>query len=656
MAHSPSARLWGRSAMNPLALMVEADFAAFVDAIPDAVAIADERGRITLVNAQTEKLFGYSATELTGQPIEILIPERFRRNHPHHRESFQRNAHARPMGTGLDLYGLRKDRTEFPVEISLSPFNTRQGKLVIAAIRDVTDRKERDEAFWKLNRRLEQEKAYRSLVEHAPYGIYRAGIEDDQFLAVNPALMHMLGYEREHELLRLSITRDVYKNPKDRQAHIELARKQHHFQAFEVEWKRKDGSPLFVRLSGRRGSEDDGPEYMDVVAEDVSERHKLEQQFQKAQRLEAVAHLAGGVAHDFNNLLGVITGYAFMLQSDLDPSHPNREKVDGILQAAQSAATLTRELLAISRRQVLQPTVLDLNQIVEQTQKILVRVLSDDVRLRVELAPELGRVKLDRTQIEQVLLNLVLNARDAMPNGGEIRIETANAHLDENYAKTHAGVQPGEYVVLSVIDNGKGMDAATQGRVFEPFFTTKSPEKGTGLGLASVYGIVQQSGGHIWLYSEPGIGTTFKIYFPRVYEKTGTAAARPSPRSFRGTETVLLVEDHALLRKVTTEMMRDMGYNVMVADSADAALEIVGGNRDIHLLVTDVVMPGMNGLALRQKVMELRPSMRTLLMSGYSGDVISQYGDIGPGTALLTKPFTAEALGAHMRALLDARS
>ncbi|MBZ5629844.1 MAG: PAS domain S-box protein [Acidobacteriia bacterium] len=637
--------------MNPLSPMVEADFGAFVDAIPDAVAIVDERGRIVLVNKQTEKLFGYAATELTGQPIEILIPERFRQNHPHHRKSFEQNPRARPMGTGLDLFGLRKNHSEFPVEISLSPLKTRTNVMAIAAIRDVTERKEREEALWKLNRRLEAEKAYRSLVEHAPYGIYRSGIEDDNFLAVNPALMQMLGYEHEHELLCLSIGSDVYRDPADRVAHLELTRKHRHFQGLEVEWKRKDGSPLFVRLSGRRGSEESGPEYLDVVAEDVTQRRKLEEQFQKAQRLEAIARLAGGVAHDFNNLLGVITGYAYMLLSDV-PGGPIRDKVDGILQATGSAATLTRDLLAVSRSQVLQPTVLDLNVVVKDTEKILLRVISEDIRLRHQLEPQLGRVKLDRTQIEQVLLNLVINARDAMPAGGEIRIQTANAHLDESYSNAHAGVQAGDYVVLEVVDSGKGMDRATQARVFEPFFTTKSPDKGTGLGLASVYGIVHQSGGHIWLYSEPGIGTTFKIYFPRVYDRAETAAARRPPATFRGTETVLLVEDHALLRKVTTEMIRAMGYTVLVADGPEAALEIAR-NHDIHLLVSDVVMPDMNGLTLRDKIVAMRPQIRTLLMSGYSGDVISQYGDIGSETGLLAKPFTVESLGAQMRSLLD---
>ncbi len=637
--------------MNPLALIVEADFEAFIDAIPDAVAIVDERGRIALVNAQTEALFGYSATELTGQPIELLIPERFRRNHPHHRKSFEENPRARPMGTGLDLYGLRKNRSEFPVEISLSPLKTRSSSMVIAAIRDVSERKEREEALWKLNRRLESEKAYRSLVEHAPYGIYRAEAEDDHFLAVNPALMHMLGYEHEHELLRLSISKDVYNDAADRDAHLELSRKQRHFQGLEVEWKRKDGTPLFVRLSGRRGSEEAGPEYLDVVAEDVTQRRKLEEQFQKAQRLEAVARLAGGVAHDFNNLLGVITGYAFMLLSEV-PEGPARERIDGILQAAGSAASLTRDLLAVSRSQVMQATVLDLNLVVKDTEKILLRAIGEDVRLRIEMEPQLGRVRLDRTQIEQVILNLVINARDAMPGGGDITIQTANAHLDESYSKAHAGVQPGEYVVLGVMDNGKGMDQATQARVFEPFFTTKSPDKGTGLGLASVYGIVHQSGGHIWLYSEQGIGTSFKIYFPRIYDRAEAAVARRPSATYHGSETILLVEDHNLLRKVTTEMIRGMGYNVLVAEGPEAALEIARLH-DIDLLVSDVVMPDMNGLTLRDKIVAMHPHIQTLLMSGYSGDVISQYGDIGPGTALLAKPFSAEVLGAQMRALLE---
>jgi PAS domain S-box-containing protein len=476
-------------------------------------------------------------------------------------------------------------------------------------------------------------------------------VDDDHFLAVNPALMHMLGYEHEHELLRLSIGDDVYRDPADRLAHLEMTGQQRHFQGVEVEWKRKDGTSLFVRLSGRRGREESGPEYLDVVAEDITQRRKLEEQFQKAQRLEAVARLAGGVAHDFNNLLGVITGYAFMLLSDV-PSSPGRERVDGILQAAGSAASLTRDLLAVSRSQVLQPTVMDLNAVVKETEKILLRAIGEDIRLRSELEPQLGRVKLDRTQIEQVLLNLVINARDAMPAGGEIRVKTANAHLDEIYSKAHAGVHPGEYVVLEVVDTGKGMDQHTQARVFEPFFTTKSPDKGTGLGLASVYGIVHQSGGHIWLYSEPGIGTTFKIYFPRVYDRAEAAAARRAPATFHGSETVLLVEDHALLRRVTTEMIQGMGYTVLVADGPEAALEIAR-NREIDLLVSDVVMPDMNGLTLRDKIVGMRPRIRTLLMSGYSGDVISQYGDIGAGTGLLAKPFTAESLGAQMRSLLD---
>ncbi len=636
--------------------LLEADFAAFVDSIPDAIAIVDAAGRITLANAQTEAVFGYSLGELQGQQIEMLLPERFRRDHPEHRKTFEESPRMRPMGSGLELYGRRQDGSEFPVEISLSPIQTRSGPMVIAAIRDVTERKRREQEIRSLNRQLDADAAYRSMVKHAPYGIYRVDLQDESFLTVNPALVQMLGYPDEQEVLHLSIPRDVYRNHPEYLARREQNRKERHFQGVEVEWKRRDGISLFVRLSGRRGKNEHGEEYIDIVAEDITDRRKLEEQFQQSQRLEAVARLAAGVSHDFNNLLGVITGYSWMLANDPATLEAQREKIDGILQAASSAVLLTRQLLAVSCKQVLQPAVLSLNAVVSEMGKMLNRVIAEDIKLVLEPASDLGSVKVDRTQIEQVLLNLVINARDAMPRGGSITIQTSNEHLDERYVAAHVDVKPGDYVMLAVSDNGIGMDKATQARAFEPFFTTKEPGKGTGLGLASVYGIVKQSGGHIWLYSEPGVGTTFKMYFPRVYRTAESAGARLHPEAYRGSETVLLVEDHALLRKMTAAMMRGMGYTVLETDGAEAALQAVADHQgDIHLLVTDVVMPSMNGLELREKVTALRPGIRTLLISGYSGDVISHYGDIGRGSALLEKPFSTESLGLRLRELLRAK-
>jgi PAS domain S-box-containing protein len=642
--------------MTSLNSVLEAEFAAFVDSVPDAIAVVDEQGKIALVNVHTESLFGYSASELQGKPIEVLMPERFRQEHPQHRKSFTDNPRVRPMGSGLELYGRRKNATEFPVEISLSPLKMGFRPMVIAVIRDVTERKQRDEMIRSLTRQLDADAAYRTMVKHAPYGIYRAGAEDDRFQAVNPALVQMLAYEDEQELLGLCIGQDVYANPLERAAHLDRARRERHFQGVEVEWKRKDGRSVFVRLSGRRGRDAAGFEYLDVVAEDITERRKLEEQFQQSQRLEAVARLAGGVAHDFNNLLGIITGYSWMLLNEAEANDPQREKVEAILQAAKSAANLTRDLLAVSRKQVLETVILNLNTVISDLERMLNRVIGEDIVLRTELQKDLGRVKLDRTQIEQVLLNLVINARDAMPRGGELRIQTANAFLDAQYASAHVGVQPGEYVMLAVMDNGQGMDKATQARVFEPFFTTKAPNKGTGLGLASVYGIVNQSNGNIWLYSEPGVGTTFKIFFPRVFEAAEAVIERPQPQSYRGTETVLLVEDHPLLRKMTAEMIRGMGYTVLETADPDSAIEIARSHPgEIHLLVTDVVMPGTNGLVLKENVTALRPEIKVLLMSGYSGDVLSQYGEVGPGAALLQKPFSTDALGLRMRSLLDKR-
>lgn len=640
--------------MRAPGFLVEADFAAFVDSIPDAIAIVDGEGRITLANAQAEQIFGYSVAELLGRPIEMLLPDRFRHEHPSHRKGFRENPRVRAMGSGLELYALRKDGTEFPVEISLSPLNTQGGFMVIAAIRDVTERKRREQEIRTLNRQLDADAAYRSMVKQAPYGIYRVDLADEQFVAVNPALVQMLGYDDEQEVLHLSIPRDVYRNPADYAARRKQNQTERHFQGVEAEWKKKDGTPLFVRLSGRRGRNEQGEEHIDIVAEDITERRKLEEQFQQSQRLEAVAGLAAGVSHDFNNLLGVITGYAWMLSNDASLSEPHREKIDGILQASNSAVLLTRQLMAISRKQVLQPAVLNLNAVVAEMGRMLKRVISEDIRLLLEAAPDLGSVKLDRTQIEQVLLNLVINARDAMPRGGAITVQTTNEHLDERYAAAHVGVKPGDYVMLAVSDTGVGMDQQTQTRAFEPFFTTKDPGKGTGLGLASVYGIVKQSGGHIWLYSEPGVGTTFKLYFPRLYRPAEMAAARLHPEVYRGTETVLLVEDHALLRKMTAAMMRAMGYTVLEHEDPQAALEAASHHGGaIHLLVTDVVMPAMNGLELREKLTAMRPGIKTLLVSGYSGDVLSQYGDIGSGSALLEKPFSTQTLGLKLRELLD---
>ena len=388
---------------------------------------------------------------------------------------------------------------------------------------------------------------------------------------------------------------------------------------------------------------------------DITERKQLEEQFHQAQKMEAVGRLAGGVAHDFNNLLTAILGSADLVLDSLPPGVPAREEVEEIQKAALRAADLTRQLLAFSRQQVIAPTALNPNEVVANMDKLLRRLLGEDVELRAALAPELAAVKADPSQLEQVVLNLAVNARDAMPNGGRLTIETQNVELDEVYARGHVSAQPGTYVVLAVSDTGVGMDAATQARIFEPFFTTKEKGKGTGLGLATVYGIVKQSGGWIWVYSEPGHGTTFKVYFPRALEAAAPVAPGPaSPVSVRGSETVLVVEDEEVIRKLGRKVLTANGYTVLVAANGRDA-EQVAGQHDgaIHLLVTDVVMPGMNGREVAQRLAGTRAGIKVLYLSGYTDDAIVHHGVLEPGVAFLQKPFTPAVLGRKVREVLD---
>jgi len=366
--------------------------------------------------------------------------------------------------------------------------------------------------------------------------------------------------------------------------------------------------------------------------------------------------LAGGVAHDFNNLLGVITGYADLLQKDIGPQHPGARRLDEIRKGADRAAALTRQLLAFSRKQVLQPRVLDLNAVVGDMEKMLGRLIGEDIQVIAKLGTDLGRVKADPGQMEQVIVNLAVNARDAMPQGGKLILETTNAELDESYRRTHPGARPGPYVRLAVSDTGHGIDAATLPRIFEPFFTTKEQGKGTGLGLSTVYGIVKQSGGYIMVYSEPRRGSTFKVYLPRVDEEAQAATeaeGAPEPPA-RASETILLVEDEKALREMIRELLEEGGYTVLEGGSPEEALAAARSHRGpIHLMLTDVVMPRMGGRDLAAELSALRPGLRVLYMSGYTDSAIIHHGVLDAGTHFLQKPFTAHALLRKVRAVLD---
>jgi len=384
-------------------------------------------------------------------------------------------------------------------------------------------------------------------------------------------------------------------------------------------------------------------------------RHALEDQLEQSRKMEAVGRLAGGVAHDFNNLLTAILGYSNLVLDELEPGHPARADVEQMRRAGESAASLTQQLLAFSRKQILQPQVLDLNQVVTRADSLLQRLIGEHIALVTALDPSLEHVSADPGQLEQVILNLALNARDAMPQGGKLTIETANVELDDAYARQHGGSSPGRHVMLAVSDTGIGMDAETQARIFEPFFTTKRRGEGTGLGLATVYGIVTQSGGSIWVYSETGRGTTFKVYFPRAAQAEDHAVAAPRTDGLEGTETILLAEDQPEVRSVACAVLERYGYRVLQASRGDEALEILRTHPEpIHLLLSDVVMPSMSGPELARLVQLQRPGIRVLYASGYTDDAIVRHGMLDPGVSFLQKPFTPTALLTKIRELLDA--
>ncbi len=388
---------------------------------------------------------------------------------------------------------------------------------------------------------------------------------------------------------------------------------------------------------------------------DISERKQLEEQFRQSQKLEAVGRLAGGVAHDFNNLLTVIMGYVEMLTAEPSPSADFVEYTHEIQSAADRAAALTAQLLAFSRRQIAQPRVIDLNAAVEHSIKLLGRVIGEDVAIKIHLDPNLGRIRADSTHIDQALMNLVVNARDAMPEGGTITIETANIMLDESYAGRHIGVNPGPYAMLAVSDTGVGMTAEVRERIFEPFFTTKESGKGTGLGLSIVYGVVKQNNGDILVYSEPGQGTSFKLYFPLVEAPAEMAEAERRAAHLRGAETVLLVEDEERIRKLVVTMLAKQGYRVLEAEGPAAAMAFVGdSSMPIHLVLTDIVMPDMNGFDLAKSVREVRPNVKMLYMSGYTDNRVSDGWVLDPDTPFLQKPFTAAQLAQKVREALGA--
>ena len=496
---------------------------------------------------------------------------------------------------------------------------------------------------------------FRSLVTNAPYGICSCD-STGKILDANPAFLELLGLSSADELTG----HYIYSLYHDTEQWFELAdrlRASEPFKGVIADWKRKGGTSV-VRISGRSvvNGRKEGMVF-ELFAEDVTERRALEQQLRQSQKMEAVGRLAGGIAHDFNNLLMVISGYSEFLLERLGNEPHLRGPAQEIAGAAERASSLTRQLLAFSRKQMLAPRMVNLNDIATENLKMLTRMIGEDVDLVLTPGKNLWPVRADAGQIEQVIMNLAVNARDAMPTGGKLNIETCNVTLGEEEARHHAPLRPGDYVVIQVSDTGVGMDADTQSHIFEPFFTTKGP-KGTGLGLSTVYGIIKQSLGYIWVESEVGRGTTFKIYLPRVAgagDPARITAQAQAQRVEPGTETILLVEDEANLRYLARQYLEKQGYKVIEAADGAVAVQIAVAHESvIHLLLTDVIMPGMNGRELAQRITEIRPNVKVLYMSGYTENVIGHNGTLDAGIRLLQKPFNLRDLKDKVREVLDA--
>jgi two-component system, cell cycle sensor histidine kinase and response regulator CckA len=609
--------------------------------LPALVGVVDRRGRLVRWNQNYAEATGLPNEELLGRDVlATVIDEDRPRLAETMRRVFEDGGYEQVEGRARNAQGEVREYVFAGrrVEIGGETF-------IVSTGLDVTDRRRAEEQQARLSQVVEQ--TAESIVITDPGG---------SILYVNPAFEAVSGYTRAEA---------IGQNPrilKSGNQDAAFYRRMWEVLARGEVWtgrlinRRKDGI-LFeedATIGPVRDATGRVTSYV-AVKRDVTNETRLERQLLQAQKIEAVGRLAGGIAHDFNNLLGVIMGYADLVRRGLGADHPLGGKVDQIRKATERAAALTRQLLAFSRKQVLQPKVIDLNGVLRDVEPMLRRLIGEDIELRTILEPRLGRVKADPFQIEQVVMNLALNARDAMPEGGHLTFETQDAALDAECVAQHPVVPPGRYVMLAVSDTGAGMDAETQAHAFEPFFTTKDAGKGTGLGLATVYGIVKQSEGYIWLYSEVGLGTTFKIYLPRVDEAEVVDAPGKEPtRLAAGHETVLVVEDEASLRDVLCETLESGGYTVLVARDGAEAVRIAGEYAGaIHLIVTDAIMPGLTGRKTVEQIIPTRPETNLLFISGYTDEAIAKQGVLLPGAAFLSKPFTPDDLLRKVRAVLE---
>ena len=597
---------------------------AVSDQLPAAIFAVHLDGRILDVNAAALGHYGFDREELLAMTVRELRAPANRADFP------ARLAQVRIEPMLFETVHVRKDAREFPCEVSTRPIERDGEHFLVAIVRDLSERK----------LAAEREVLLGKVFNANPVVISIVNLLDNTYVNVNQSYLNLYGFRRE-EVIGKTFLDLGFKIEQDQLMKLATAVMTRDTHDFEITMRVPDGR----WLTGRQWLEFlelDGKPCVVSCGLDVTAHKRMEEQLRQAQKMEAIGQLAGGVAHDFNNILTAILGNSEVLLSSLDEKSPLRRQAEQIRKAGLRAASLTGQLLAFSRKQVLQPKVLDLNALVSNLSVMLQRLIGEDVELLVEFEPQLGSVRADPGQLEQVVLNLVVNARDAMPNGGQLSLRTANV--------------PGR-VLLEVADTGRGMDAETQARVFEPFFTTKRPGKGTGLGLSTVYGIVTQSGGQVEVESAPGQGSRFRIYLPQVAERAAPGESRPTllPHP-QGRERILLCEDDAQVRDFVRQVLASLGYDVHTAADGEEALRLAGERaHGVHLLVTDVIMPKMNGRELAERLTALRPEVRVLFISGYPGDALSPSGASAPAELPLQKPFSISELAHRVRAILDGR-
>ncbi len=627
----------------------EARFRLLVENAPDAIVVLDmDSGMFSDCNENALRLFRLTRDELMLYgPGELSPPYQPDGSHSAlaAREWAERASSATPY---FGWTHRNSQGEEIPCEVHVVRLPTPGHTLIRGSILDITDRKRAEEAL------RESEARYRGLVDNATYGIYWVTLDGD-LLDANPALVQMLGYDSIEALLAIDNTLCLFCDPAARDAAAKQYR-EHERGDTTVEWKRKNGKIISVRLIGRRSRDvRRNSNCVEVIVEDVTERIAMEKQLRQAQKFEAIGQLAGGIAHDFNNMIGAILGWAEIGLEETEAETRLHRHFDKVRHQAVRAAALTRQLLAFARRQILEPRNLDLNQNVTETLSLLEKVIGSNIEIKTKLAPNLTLVRADPTQIDQVLMNLCINARDAMPEGGCLTIETGDIVFDEKYCAVHTFARPGHYTLLAVTDTGTGMDAATLDRIFEPFFTTKDTGKGTGLGLATVYGIVSQHGGFLHVYSEVGIGTTFRTYLPVIAAAERTPVNVEESRPARGgSETILIVEDHEGLRELARETLANLGYDILLASDGEEAVRVFQANCErIDLLLLDVVLPKINGPEAYARISAEKEDVPVIFATGYSPEMELLHNAQERGLTILQKPYVPRELARRVRETLD---